>query len=201
MSTFHKIMRIGLCGTPGAGKTTTSRFLESYCLGQQYFFDRIKLADPIYEAQAAIYAIAGRKLSNFYEQDGELLNFLGYYLRKINQNVLLDRFAERLVQKIEIATRSNAPFGIVICDDVRAPDAEFVKTNDFLLIRLLADEQICTERRHNRGDITLGSAKHSTEQGLDEITAHYQIENNTTLEDLRIKVIQIVENMKNDSDR
>ncbi len=201
MDVTHQIIKIGLYGIPGAGKSTTSRIIENHCAENKYSFARIKLADPLYEAQEAIYAIAGRKLNNFCEQDGELLNFLGYYLRKINQNILLDRFSTRIAHIIEEIDLSDAPFGVIVCDDVRRPDADFIRSNNFLLVRVVAHEELCLHRRNERRDRSLGAVNHLTEQGLDEIISNYQIENNTTLQDLRAKVVRFIEEIGDDFNR
>ena len=132
MKEQNNIVRVGLYGIPGAGKSTTCSIIEAYCIEKGYKFTRIKLADPLYKAQEAIYTMAGQKLGDFYEQDGELLNFLGYYFRKINPNSLLDRFAETLAEKIDELVLHNLPISIIVCDDMRRPDAEFLRRNNFL---------------------------------------------------------------------
>ena len=187
-----KIIQLGLFGTPGAGKSTTSKIIEEYCTENHVPMIRIKLADPLYEAQKAIYEIAGRQLSDFYDQDGELLNFLGSYLRKLNPNVLLDRFSLRLRDAIEKLDSTGSTSGVIVCDDLRRPDAEFLRTKDFRFVRIIADPNECESRRRARGDRTLGSASHATEQGLDEIEPDYRIHNESTIEDLRTQVIRFM---------
>ena len=77
---------------------------------------------------------------------------------------------------------------------------EFLRRNNFLVVKITAEAELCFQRRSKRGDKTLGSAHHSTEQGLDEIAPNYQIENNSTLEDLRTEVQTFIEGIKNDFD-
>lgn len=199
--TTSSLIQLALFGTPGAGKSTTSKIIEDYCTGAGVSFIRIKLADPLYEAQSAIYSIAGKQLSDFYQQDGELLNFLGSYLRKLNPNVLLDRFSNNLTSAIEKLDLSGSPTRLVVCDDMRRPDADFLRSMNFKLIRITADVQVCDLRRGERGDRSLGSASHATEQGLDEIVPDHLIPNETSIEDLRVRVTALMEELCNDSNR
>jgi len=60
--TTSSLIQLALFGTPGAGKSTTSKIIEDYCTRAGVSFIRIKLADPLYEAQSAIYSIAGKQL-------------------------------------------------------------------------------------------------------------------------------------------
>ncbi|GAA0981644.1 hypothetical protein GCM10009555_050110 [Acrocarpospora macrocephala] len=91
-----EFFKIALCGAPGAGKSTAAQIVHRFCESGKLPFSLIKLADPLYEAQSAVYRCAGRELDHFYRKDGELLNFLGHYMRKINSMVLQDRFSARL---------------------------------------------------------------------------------------------------------
>src|ERR1035441_9134606 len=158
------LIKIGLYGTPGAGKSTTLQVMRELCSGQGIHVARIKLADPLYEAQAAIYKIAGQVLNDFYDQDGELLNFLGHYLRKLNSRVLLDRFSLRVQESSESLRAKQAGPCIIVCDDLRRADSDHVRSHGFLLGRVVADAAICVRRREARGDRSLGSASHVTER-------------------------------------
>lgn len=193
-----KIVMLGLFGNPGAGKSTTCQIIEKYCLANDIIFKRIKLADPLYEAQSEIYRIAGSTLEDFYQQDGELLNFLGYFLRKINSQVLLDRFAFKLDSYIDDLILSEIRCALIICDDLRQPDAEFLSEKGFKLIKIISNPEVCEQRRAVRGDKSLGSATHSTEQGLDTISPDYLIENNETLIRLQGKVETLLGDILND---
>jgi dephospho-CoA kinase len=179
-----RILRIGLYGSPGAGKSTTSRFIEEYCSASSILFHRIRLADPIYEAQACVYSAADRHLTHFYEQDGELLNFLGYYLRKLNETILLDRFAKRLTEAVA-AEGGASQTKVIVCDDMRFPDAAFLRKLGFISVRITATEAACVQRRINRSDRSLSSPEHITERNLGAIACDLIIENDGTLDALR----------------
>jgi hypothetical protein len=182
--------RIALFGTPGAGKSTSSQLLEEICRERAISFRRIRLAEPLYDCQAEIYRIAGRPLANRYVQDGELLNFLGLHLRKINGTVLIDRFRER------VGERPSAQSGtllLTVCDDMRAPDAPSLETMGFRFVRVVADPARCRQRREQRGDMALGSETHVTERGLDGIREHFAVRNESTKAALRDELDRVLD--------
>jgi len=176
-------LRLGLVGPPGAGKSTVSDLIRQRCAVEARRFHLLKLAEPLYEAQEAIYRIAGVELPSKYSQDGELLNFLGHHLRKLRPSVLLDNFNRRL-QIIDEEVREERTKALVLCDDVRWSDAEFLRSLEFRIIRIQAPPQLCLSRRVARADLTLGSASHSTETNLDQIRCDDVIDNSGSLDAL-----------------
>ncbi len=185
-----KTRKIALYGRPGAGKSTSAGLLKSICeeLGMKYY--RIRLAEPLYEAQAAIYQIADRELASG-TQDGELLNFLGLHMRKINPRVLLSRFEKRL-NAIEEKLGEELGASIILCDDMRRSDVDFLESKEFELIRVQASAGTCRKRRSSRGDVTLGAEDHVTELGLEEIVATSVIKNEGSLEELEISLRELL---------
>jgi len=148
-----RIFNIALYGTPGAGKSTTADLIEEIGKINGIYIKRIKLADPLYKAQAQIYKIAGKKI-DFYSQDGELLNFLGYYLRKLNPSILLNEFDKQIKDFEDMHQLSPIRDGIVLCDDMRSPDFQFMMDNKFLMVRVIAENSLCSKRREQRGDLS-----------------------------------------------
>jgi cytidine deaminase len=187
-----KTIKLALYGTPGAGKSTTTKIIMQYCMNENLICYRLRLADPLYECQKAVYEVAGKPLKDFYVQDGELLNFLGSHLRKINPAVLTEKFKEKLDTTEALIINKKEHFALIVCDDMRRPDYEFMKENGFNIINVFASPEVCISRREVRGDVSLGSHKHTTEQGLDSIIPDLTIENTGTLEELRDKVIDLL---------
>ena len=142
-------LRLGLVGAPGAGKSTVSDLIRQHYSVDGRRFHLLKLAEPLYEAQEAIYRIAGVALPSKYSQDGELLNFLGHHLRKLKPSVLLDNFSRRL-QIIDQEVREARTETLILCDDVRWSDADFLRSLEFRLIRIQAPPQLCMSRRMAR---------------------------------------------------
>src|SRR6185437_3216230 len=130
------VLKLALFGTPGAGKSTASQLIEDYCRAESIEFHRIKLAYPLYEAQSFLYKLAGRPLDEFYTQDGELLSFLGGYLRRINPLVLVDQFAERLARLVADQSVHARERTVIVCDDMRRLDADALRDLGFVFVRV-----------------------------------------------------------------
>ena len=164
--------KLGLLGTTGVGKDTFVQIVKRRF--SHLNIQMIRLADPLYAVQKFIYAACGTKKEE-HIQDGELLNFLGHHMRKINPDVLKEPF-ERAIQN------SIPSFDLIICSDVRPVDVGFVREQGFQIVHISADPKIALERRKKRGDLTLASSLHSTERGLDRSLFDHEISNNGTIE-------------------
>ncbi|MGP3921252.1 hypothetical protein [Nonomuraea sp. 10N515B] len=185
-------VKVALYGPPGSGKSSAARILEEYCGVIGLPCSLVKLADPLYEAQSAVYHIAGRKLDDFYQKDGELLNSLGRHIRRINPMLLHDRFLARLH---DVRRAFGGTPSLVVCDDMRFPDHMFMRNLGFTFVRIFAPDEICLSRRQERGDLSLASASHVTESNLCAITPDGSIDNSGTLDALRRNVIDILEGL------
>ncbi len=192
------MLKIALFGNPGAGKSTTSLLIEDYCRSTDVTFRRIRLADPLYDIQSYIYGMAGHPLADFYDQDGELLSFLGGYLRKVNPTVLVDRFAEKLEAVIAELPDTSQGRSIIVCDDMRRLDAESLREHRFVFVRISAAEGECHRRRLMRGDRSLSFAQHPVERGLDEIAQDSTLVNEGTFDDLRQQVVAFLGRLLDD---
>jgi dephospho-CoA kinase len=186
------IAKIALFGVPGAGKSTSARLLNAICDDQQIVFRRLRLAEPLYQCQDAIYRIAGRPLDDQDVQDGELLNFLGSHLRKINRSVLTDAFAKQLYALLNSLDQSDQDRVLVVCDDMRATEAAFLRTEGFVLVRIDAPSKVRRRRLASRGDRTLGAEDHPTEAGVDAVRADATIHNDNTMAELRDQLKSII---------
>lgn len=180
--TLKKNIKIGLLGTTGVGKDSFVQIMINQF--PNLLISLIRLADPLYKAQEAIYKIC-KKTKDFDSQDGELLNFLGLHMRKINPEIIKESFINTLQ-----SCDPNVDF--TICSDVRARDVPFVREAGFIIIHIEADPDITLERRKKRGDISLGKTNHETESGIDPSLYDYQIINNEGLEEFQLKIKKII---------
>ncbi|HCJ11808.1 MAG: hypothetical protein A2Y14_04185 [Verrucomicrobia bacterium GWF2_51_19] len=178
----HKQQRIALIGIPGSGKDTYAKFIIETMRDRHVAI--IRLAEPLYCAQQAIYALCGVQ-KDYYEQDGVLLNFLGKHMREINPRVIEEAF--------HAALRDAKDSDLILCSDVRPCDISFVKREGFKLICLETDAAIAFERRKRRNDRSLGEANHVTESGLDRRSVDFLLPNNGSLEDLRRTGLTLLE--------
>ena len=138
--------------------------------------EHYQVADPIYECQDFIYRCAGKPLTKEATQDGELLNFIGGYLRKINPNALLNRFDTNLSEISSLLSNETGE-ALILCDDMRQADYDHLVSRGFLACRVVAPKEACVERRRKRGDVTLGSTEHPTERGIDRIVPDLTFDN------------------------
>ncbi|MFF6829886.1 hypothetical protein [Streptomyces longwoodensis] len=153
--------RIALYGRPGAGKSTFATALcdEGRRAGVQV--QRLKLAAPLYEVQALVYALAGRPLLESGAQDGLLLNVLGEAMRRINPEALTGPFAARVQQ-----AEARFPNAVLICDDMRAPDVDALAGLGFRLVEVTAPEELRVRRKQQRADLAAGDDHHCTEAAI-----------------------------------
>jgi cytidine deaminase len=165
------ILKLGLLGTTGVGKDTCVNIIKNHF--PQLAISIVRLADPLYEAQEAIYKIC-KTPKDFHSQDGELLNFLGSHMRKINPEVLKQSFLERM---LNIDTNAHC----IICPDVRALDVPFVRNAGFTIIHIDTDPIIALERRKIRGDVSLGKTNHATEKGICSMLYDHHLTNNGSI--------------------
>lgn len=185
-------VRIALCGAPGAGKSTVARMMREFCETESIFFGLIKLADPLYEIQSLMYQLAGRKLDWFYRKDAELLNFLGYYMRRINPAALHER---ALVRLTELGLMGGRRRRVIVCDDARASDIRFLRNLAFVVVRVDAPENVCAMRCRLRGDVTVLGPEPVTERGLHGITPDHVVDNARDEDVLRQHVVQLLDSL------
>ncbi|MFD5423812.1 hypothetical protein ACFWJT_38075 [Streptomyces sp. NPDC127069] len=154
--------KIALYGLPGAGKSTAAQVLTQELASLGVEVVRLRLAEPLYEAQWAIYVMAGRPLADETQQDGQLLNMLGTQMRRINPDALTDPFTFRARQ-----AEKESPNAVLLCDNLRAPDVETVTGLGFRLVEITAPSDLRRSRRQERGDLSVGDESHPTEAPLE----------------------------------
>ncbi|MFD9609194.1 AAA family ATPase [Streptomyces sp. NPDC004290] len=178
--------RIALFGKPGAGKSTFAGLLGKECSASGPSLRIIKIADPLYELQRTVYETAGVLAPEAGVQDGQLLNALGAHLRRINPNCLTDRFAVRVA-----AVHREVPGAVVVCDDMRAPDAAALAGMGFLLVELTAPDEVRAARKAQRGDLSPGDEQHSTERPV-QAEPWRRVDNSGGLDVLRERAARLL---------
>lgn len=182
---LKKLIKLAILGTTGVGKDTCLTIIRDQFPNLN--IKAIRLAEPLYQAQQAIYTLCGCD-KDFWSQDGELLNFLGSHMRKINPNVLKEQFLKNL---------KNIPsdINLIICSDTRPLDIPFVKAEGFFLVHIFCDPEIALKRRKLRKDLSLGNSTHSTEQGLSDELFDARVENNGTFEEFQEKIVSLMKRL------
>lgn len=179
--------RFALYGKPGAGKSTFTRNLVEEFEERAIPTLTVKIAAPLYELQAVIYAMAGRPMLDSGRQDGKLLADLGSHLRRINSEALTTAFTARIRQ-----AEQCFPDAVLLCDDLRASDLAAVTELGFATVRISACEKIRQTRKAERGDLSPGDDAHSAEASIME-EPWYQVINDGTREELRNHAAFLVE--------
>ncbi|MFF4716546.1 hypothetical protein ACFY2V_34900 [Streptomyces eurythermus] len=178
--------KIALHGKPGAGKSTLADMLAQECARAGAPVRKLKLGAPLYDVQALVYTLAGRPLVDNTVQDGPLLNALGSAMRRINPDALIEPFAARVQQAEQLC-----PQVVLICDDMRAPDAEAVISLGFRLVKVTAPDELRLQRKERRGDLAAGDDEHSTEATV-AAPEWRRVENTGSLDDLRVQAADLV---------
>jgi cytidine deaminase len=146
---------------------------------------RLRLAAPLYQLQSLIYTVAGRPLPDVTVQDGLLLNDLATHLRRINPDALTTGFAAR----VEQATAE--PGAVLLCDDLRAADADAVVALGFSLVHVTAPRELRLARKAGRGDLSPGRDDHPTEAPVRAVSA-FTVNNGGGLAELRDRARDVV---------
>src|SRR6266581_9362638 len=84
------VLKLSFIAPTGYGKTTAVQIIQSLYSPSV----NVKLSAPLYELQKYFYEFIGAEMRG--EQDGELLQFLGYKIQKEAPSFLAMRFYERL---------------------------------------------------------------------------------------------------------
>lgn len=190
MKNGKKLVKCAFYGLPGAGKSTCVQMIIEKAAQLGCWIGCVKFAEPLYQAQAEIYRLAGKPLTEKTKQDGRLLNFLGGHFRVINKNSLTEYFSLIEASHKRQFESQAVSKGILLNDDMRATEAAFLKNQNFFLTHIVADETACHTRRRLRGDLTLGSDKDSTEAGIGAIVSDATIINNGSIADLDAKIAE-----------
>lgn len=172
---MHQPLKIAFAGEMRAGKdTAVAYFLETQ--GGLH----LKLADPLYEMQAAIQSIAGFPQ----EKDRALLQYLGTeYGRNKDENVwvnhLIRRVAEHRGQNIFVSdARFNNEF-------------DALKAAGFILIKMERREDLRIEAgATHTGHLSEQDVK--TYRGFDDV-----LTNNSSTNDLHLKLVVVVAHLRN----
>ncbi|MDP9988318.1 hypothetical protein QMY03_08835 [Arthrobacter sp. KFRI-F3372] len=169
--------KFALFGLPGSGKSTFRKVSELVARDLDLQLQHLRLADPLYAAQEAIYAIAGAPLDTPDTQDGELLNMLGVHMRRINPRILEEHATIRIRELAAAPNRHPGNSRILICDDMRPTDASFMRRLGFKFVLIDVPPNVSVDRRENRGDISLGSLSDPNERGVAGIDHDFVIDN------------------------
>lgn len=171
------MIKICFLAPSGYGKSTASEILES-----EYNAKVIKIAKPLYELQSDFYNKLGIDIGN--KQDGELLQFYGYKVRKESPKYLLQSFYEYM-------SACEGVSEVIINDDCRPMDYEALKEMGFIFVKI-------NGYKRDRDDHVKANSKSSLEW-QDSIPYDYEIENFGSMEEYVDSVLKLVDKIKKDT--
>lgn len=165
-------MRIAIGGKAGVGKTTMARYLA-----EKYDYKIISIADQV--------KFIARLIFDMKTKDRALLQEIGKKMREIKETVWIDYTIKRVFE---------AETDRVVIDDMRFPNEyNRFKENGFVLVKVVADREICIQRLRERdGDIDISRLDDESETALDNIEFENVIENNGTFEEFYEKIDKLM---------
>ena len=174
---------IGITGKARSGKDTVARMLFA-----QHAFTRIAFADPLKLAAQQMFGLSKEQTWGDHKKE-EIIPYWGMSPRQMFQ--LLGNEAVKPVFGADIWIKrwSMSYATLKDTDDIIVPDVRF--DHEASHIRSLGG--VIVELQRGIG-LVGSTGDHTSERGLSTLP-EYTIDNNGTLEDLRVKVMSLVEGL------
>ena len=183
-------MKVAIFGKIRSGKDTVGNYLI-----KEFGFERFAFGDGIGEIIEKYFpeALEGGKPRKHYQH-------IGQEMRKLNPevwiNYLLRTIERRQKQREQVfhAGYSAKPsIDIVITDGRQVNEAERLRAEGFLILKVVCPEEIRIGRMKALGDkFNLEDLNHETELNVDRIVADFEIINDGTEEELKEQISSLV---------
>ncbi|HEX8742814.1 MAG TPA: hypothetical protein VF712_06755 [Thermoleophilaceae bacterium] len=179
-------LRLSVVGLTGSGKSTTTELLKRSLARRGLSVSVVKLADPLYRLQRAVYETAGVAIRPG-DQDQVLMEALATQLRRISPTALVDDFMRRL---------EGTAADVVLNDDLRDTFVDYpaLRAAGFRVVRVTAPEDVRLDRLGQRADLTV-VANSATTAHIDEIEPDAVIVNDSGQEELAAAVERVLEDL------
>lgn len=172
---------VGFSGSMGVGKSTAIQLLKELTHDGVL---NVKFAQPLYDIQEYIY----RRVSSVHTppqgfvKDRKLLQWLGtnWGRETVGEHIWTDLWRAQVSQ-----VHKDYPRALIVCDDVRFNnEAQLVRSLGGVVVRMESN----TSSRNISGN---GISKHASENGVDNSVIDAIIENNGTVEDLKLSLLTL----------
>lgn len=181
-------MKIALFGKIRSGKDTVGKILI-----KEHGFKRFAFGDGIGRIIEEYFpeAFADGKPRKYYQ-------FIGQQLRVLNPDV----WVNYLLSEVNQAETYNWDvhgngLNIVVTDGRQLNEAERLKKEGYLIIKVICPEDIRIKRMEALGDVySPEDLQHETELQVDAITPDVEILNDGTLMDLYVKIQKLVQDYR-----
>jgi dephospho-CoA kinase len=176
-------MKVALYGLSGSGKSTIAAMLNTSLTRRGVSVEIVKLAAPLYQLQAHIYATVGHEIGAW-EHDNELLRTLAGQLRRISPDFIVEDFLDRV-------RASTAD--VVITDDLRDSQVDYPRlaAEGFCFLRVRCSDEVRAGRIMARGDRSVVPDSDAT-WGYDRITPHWIVDTTSPDQDDRYHQVEII---------
>lgn len=169
-------MKLSFIAPSGYGKSTITKHIQD----NNRSSINLKLAEPLYQLQNYFYSTINKNIE--FEQDGELLQFLGYKIQKENPSFLAEHFLKRLKE-------AEDHYEIITNDDCRCHNYHYLKSFGFVFIKVNGFIR-------NRGDHTRVNPNHEVEKHIENIICDYEINNYEGISELINEIDQLLIRIK-----
>lgn len=170
-------MRVAVLGKLRSGKTEVANILE------ENRFEVMDFSDALKDCLKILYPYLDKEKKN-----RELLISVGQHLRALDEDIWVNILKHRIL--------SSKSENVLIMGVRQANEYEMLKSLGFKFIKIEANPDIRIERCINNNDIfSPETLNHYTETLLDDFEVDYMIKNEGTLEELRRKVLIVLNNI------
>lgn len=181
-------MKVALFGKIRSGKDTVGEILIN-----EYGCTRVAFGDGIKKIIDEFFPEAwdNGKPRHHYQ-------FIGQKLRELNPDVWVNNLIKRAEDiRLQNLIYRGVSTSFVVTDGRQANEAVKLREQGYTIVVVETDETTRIERMRQAGDnFTLEMLRHETELQVDLIEPDYVINNNGTLEDLKNKVRELVNELR-----
>jgi dephospho-CoA kinase len=179
------IVKLALCGRLRSGKDTVANHLYI-----RHGFDRVAFGDALKKNAHATFPWVSQ-----FSKPRALYQTYGQLMREVEPGVWI-RHVERTIRgTIDFRVNTGAEKIGVVVTDLRQPNEyEWARNNGFTIIRVTAPDEDRVWRAKLAGDdFTEADLEHETESHIDSFDCDYEIHNDSTVDDIKRKIDEIME--------
>lgn len=171
-------IRLSLVAPSGSGKSTLAAMLQRLFEEHGYTVEVLKLAQPLYDIQASLYAKALVEVAAG-KQDQRLLEVIATEMRRIDARALVNNFQQRL---------ARCQARVVINDDLRDDQVDWphLKEQQFQVVRVVTSDENRARNLSMRKDLSVVKNSSLNKQ-IASIRADFVLVNNGPLAQLEVQ--------------
>jgi dephospho-CoA kinase len=179
------VVKLALCGRLRSGKDTAANHLYI-----KYGFSTVAFGDALKKNAHATFPWVSEfsKPRALYQQFGQLM-------RQIDSDVWIKHVERAVKGAIDFNVNTGAEKVGVVITDLRQPNEfEWARNNGFTIIRVTAPDEDRLFRAKLAGDdFTEADLEHETESHIDGFAVDYEIHNDGSVDELKLKIDEIME--------